>query len=377
MTEKYMFFFLKTGGGHLSTAKSVSEKIKTEVNGNIEIELADGLNGSKKFLKYILEDGYRNSISYAEWIYNLLYAIHKFNFVSKITVSLISFFLKPHIERQILEKQPDKIAIFHFFLVKPISEIIKRNKLNIPVITVVTDPFTAPPIWFLQKNQKYIVFSEILKQKCIEKGLNEGNFKVYPFPLDSKYSQNLTDFEKEKIRINLGFNQNSKIILIIGGGEGMPRGMKILKNILSKNMEGEIAIVCGKNAKLFRRAINIKNRFKLQNLKVYGFVDFIHSLISISDVVVTKCGPSTVMEILLMGKVPVINNYIWEQEKGNMEFVCNNQMGILERKIQRLPNLLYKLISDEQFYKSITNNIKNAHLSNGVGMVSDYILNYR
>ncbi|MBK7713550.1 MAG: hypothetical protein IPJ37_23455 [Bacteroidales bacterium] len=111
--------------------------------------------------------------------------------------------------------------------------------------------------------------------------------------------------------------------------------------------------------------------------KIYGYVDFVHSLLASLDIVITKCGASTSMEILMMGKVPVINSYIWEQEKGNMEFVCNSNMGILEKNTNHLPDVLNGLLTNNERYKSLTRNIKNASLRNGVGQVSDYILNFR
>jgi processive 1,2-diacylglycerol beta-glucosyltransferase len=156
----------------------------------------------------------------------------------------------------------------------------------------------------------------------------------------------------------------------------MPRGKKILKIIIARNMDAEIAIVCGKNSKLLSKAMKLKEKHGINNLKVYGFIDFVHSLISISDIVITKCGASTSMEILIMGKIPVINNYIWEQEKGNMEFVCRKNMGILEKNISFIPDVLQRLLTDVEYYNSLRNNIKNASIRNGVGQVSDYILNF-
>ena len=120
----------------------------------------------------------------------------------------------------------------------------------------------------------------------------------------------------------------------------------------------------------------LKDKYSIKNLKIYGFVDFVHSLINISDVVITKCGASTFMEILLMGKIPVINNYIWEQEKGNMEFVCKREMGILEKNTKRIPDVLHKLLTDTEYSNSIRNNIKMASIQNGVGQVSEYILKF-
>ncbi len=375
--EKYLFLYLKTGGGHLAPAKAVANRIKAKHKTNVEIDLADGLSGSGKIIKKIIEDGYKTAVNKAAWTYELLYLIHKIMFVSRCTSSIVGYFIKPGLEKQIVKTKPKKIVLFHFFLIRPVFQILKKHQLKIPVITVVTDPFTAHPIWFLHKGQNYIIFSDILKAKCIEKGIDENRLKVFPFVLDNKFSRKISARRQRRIRMNLGFAPESKIILIMGGGEGMPKGKKILKKIIKRNMQAEIAIVCGRNMKLYSDAQKIKAKYKTENLKIYGFIDFIHPLISISDIVVTKCGASTSMEILLMGKIPVINNYIWEQEKGNMEFVCNGNMGILERNTDYLPDIINRLLKDNVFHNSLINNITQASLRNGVSQVSDYILNFQ
>lgn len=373
---KYLFLYLKTGGGHLAPARAVAEKIKTKKRVDVDVLLVDGLFESNSFVRKVIEDGYKNAINKAVWTFEFLYALHKIQIISKFTASLVSYFIKPGIEKQILETMPKKIVVYHFFLIKPVYDILKKNNLEIPVITVVTDPFTAHPIWFLQKDQNYVVFSDILKDKCIERGIDKNNLHVFPFVLDSKFSQKISDFKKIRIRKKLGFEINSRVILIMGGGDGMPRGKRILKKIIARNMDAEIAIVCGKNQKLYDKAVKLKNKSGLNNLKVFGFIDFVHLLVSISDVVITKCGASTSMEILIMGKIPVINNYIWEQEKGNMEFVCKGNMGLLEKNTRTLPDVLHKLLTDNEYYNSLIDNIRKASIINGVGQVSDYILKF-
>ena len=372
-----MFLYLKTGGGHLAPAKAVAEKIKAKRKANIEIDLVDGLSESNVLIKKIIEDGYKTAVNKAAWTFEFLYALHKIAVISKLTSSIVSLFVKPGIKRQIIKIRPDKIVIFHFFLIKPVYDILRTLNLNTPVITVVTDPFTAHPMWFLQKGQNYVVFSDLLKDRCIEMGINKKDLHVFPFVLDSKFSQKVSETKKLKIRRELGFKIDSRIILIIGGGEGMPRGKKILKKIITRNIDAEIAIVCGKNMKLYSKAMKLKTKHGIIGLKVYGFVDFVHSLISISDIVITKCGASTSMEILMMGKVPVINNYIWEQEKGNMEYVCEKKMGILEKNTSYIPDVLQRLLNDIEYYNSLCRNISNASIRNGVGPVSDYILNFQ
>jgi processive 1,2-diacylglycerol beta-glucosyltransferase/1,2-diacylglycerol 3-beta-galactosyltransferase len=82
------------------------------------------------------------------------------------------------------------------------------------------------------------------------------------------------------------------------------------------------------------------------------------------------------MEILLAEKVPIINNYIWEQEKGNMEFVCNGGMGIYKKNPRHLPDLVNKLINHKEYYDLLTTNIRKNMIRNGVEQVSEYIMNF-
>ena len=47
---KYLFLYLKTGGGHLAPAKAVAEKIKMKRRVDVEFLLVDGLSESNVFV---------------------------------------------------------------------------------------------------------------------------------------------------------------------------------------------------------------------------------------------------------------------------------------------------------------------------------------
>lgn len=373
--ETYMFVYLKTGGGHLAPAKAIAEKMKEDASASIDIRFVDGLDNANSTYRHSIEEGYRYSVNNAPWGYKAVYAFHKLRPVTSAAIDMAMYFMTPHLEQQILELRPRKIVIFHFLLIKPVNEIVARHGLDSKITVVVTDPFTAHPIWFAQPGQLYIVFSQELRDKCVAEGIEEQKIKVFPFATNPKFSQRLTDFEIIKAKLELGFDLNKKVVLVMGGGEGMPRGEEILRNLLKHNIEAEVAVVCGKNQKLLDQCNELKRRYALTNVKVYGFVDFVHTLVGISDVVVTKCGASTFMEILMMGKVPIINNYIWEQEKGNMEYVCRNQMGIFESDTRKLPQVVKRVLTDETVYASLTRNIDKAGLRNGAEHISEYLIN--
>ncbi|PID29196.1 MAG: hypothetical protein CR982_03310 [Candidatus Cloacimonadota bacterium] len=373
MKKKFLFLYLKTGGGHLSTARSIEECILSSKE-DVEIILADGLNNGNKFMKSIIEEGYRLSQSIALWVYEILYGIHKIKTVSKLTSNFVASFVRDEIFRLIKLHNPEKIVIFHFFLVDPVLKVLKELNLNIPVLTVVTDPYTAHPMWFLHNDQNYVVFSrKVLENSAKKMGVPEENINIFPYILNEKFR--VSDINKlDKIRSKYGFDNGKKLILIIGGGDGIPKGEKIVKNLVNFLPDIQYAVVCGRDKKLFNK---IKTLSKENNLiKVFEYIDFVSELMSVSDLVISKCGPATFMEILLSKKIPIISSYIWEQEKGNVDFIVENKFGIYEKKVKKLPHIVNELLSNEDLYNSFLNNINKADLQNGVESVSEFIYNY-
>ena len=372
--KKYLFIYLKTGGGHLAPARAVSDYFKKGER-NPEIMLVDGFAKSGRLVKMVIEDGYRVLQDKAQWIYELIYAIHKLKIVSLISSSLVSIFVKNNLRKIILEEKPDKIVIFHFFVIASVYTILREEKINIPVIAVVTDPYSPHPIWFLNKNQTFIVFSDLLKKKCTAMGIDATRLHLFPFIIDDKYSRLATEEDKNKYRKELGFSAK-RMLLILGGGDGIPKGIQIIKKILKGKWDYEIAFVCGRNRELYDKVRLLEEKMKTGRVKIYGYTDLVYKLISISDLVITKCGASTFMEILISRKIPIVNNYIWEQENGNVKFLVDNDIGIYEKRIGKLPGIVNSFFSDQSRIDRVVNKIASLDFKNGLSLVADFIKKY-
>jgi len=371
--KKYLFIYLKTGGGHLAPARAIFNYMNKHFTDIAEPKLIYGFEKTPRWVQYIIEDGYRLLQYTGKWFFEFLYALNKLPLVSRLSCNLLAPFMMDYLEETIVNEKPDKIVIFHFFCLIPVYRILKRNKLSIPVQTVITDPFTPHPMWFLVKNQNFIVFSNGLKDRIIAKG--RGYIvQNFPFILDEKFSSALSQDEVLATKQKLGYKLNQKIVLILGGGDGIPKGERILDKVLKSKLDVETAIVCGKNDSLLKGSEGLKRVYKAENLKIYGYVDFIYELINISDVIITKCGASTIMEILNLKKVPVVNDYIWEQEKGNVEYLIKNDLGIYEPQIKNLPKAVKQLLEDEELYSGYVKNISNQRIENGVGETSNFII---
>lgn len=371
--RKYLFVFLKTGGGHLAPARAIFNYLNDHFADKTEPKLIDGFEKTPRWVKYLVEDGYRMVQYSGKWLFEFLYALNKFPPIAQITCNLLAPFMSKYLEETILNEKPDKIVIFHFFCIIPVYRILKKNNLTIPVQTVITDPFTPHPMWFLVRNQNFLVFSKKLEERIIKKKRGYS-VKSFPFILDERFSTAISKEEVISVKEKLGYNPDKKMILVLGGGDGIPKGEKILEEILKSKIDAVIGFVCGKNEVLFNGVEKLKSIYKADNLKIYSYVDFIYDLICISDVVITKCGASTIMEILNLKKVPIVNDYIWEQELGNVDFLIKNKLGIYEPQIKKLPKAVKQLLEDENLYSSYVNNISNQKIENGVAKVSSFII---
>ncbi len=371
--KKYLFVYLKTGGGHLAPARAIFNYMNKHFADSAEPKLIYGFEKTPRWVQYIIEDGYRMLQYTGKWFFEFLYALNKIPLVARITCHLLAPFMEKYLEETILKEKPDKIVIFHFFCIIPIYRILKKRKLSIPVITVITDPFTPHTMWFLLKNQNFIVFSKDLEVKVLKK---KRRYEVHSFPfiIDEKFSKALSYDEIISIKKRYEYDPTKKMLLILGGGDGIPKGEKILEELLKSKINSEIGIVCGKNEVLQKGAEHLKKKYEAKHLKIYGYVDFIYELINISDVVLTKCGASTIMEILNLKKVPVVNDYIWEQEQGNVDYLIEKKLGIYEPKIEKLPEVIKNLLEDEKIYSRYRDNISKEKISNGVKEVTEFIL---
>jgi processive 1,2-diacylglycerol beta-glucosyltransferase/1,2-diacylglycerol 3-beta-galactosyltransferase len=321
-----------------------------------------------------VEDGYRKLQSRGKWFYTFLYALYHIPIITFINDLVLASSITPNLEKRILEEKPGKIIIFHFFLIRPVYRIIKKNRLNIQIFTIVTDPFTAHPFWFINKKQHFILFSERLKKHALKIKVPEANLHVFPFILDEKFSIPIPAENILALKKQYGFDPKKKMVLIFGGGDGIPNGKKILELLLNPHIDLNIGIVSGKDEELFKDAMELKKRYEIPNIQVFGYVDFIYDLLNISDFVITKAGASATMEILHLKKIPIIIDYIWGQEKGNMEYIRDNNMGIFERDITKIPSILNELLNNKEKQQSFIRNIDSEKLKIGTEEVTKFIL---
>ncbi len=373
--KKIAIMYVRAGAGHLAAARALAEELKSLYT-DVEPILFDALTGAPDFVRDTIEKGYSIAANFFHPIWMVIYAFSKLTWVRKIEVNIVSRHIKENLRKFILSERPDKIVIDHFFVIKPIKEILQEENMNIPVLVIATDPFTCHPIWFTTRDIKLVVFSDLMKQYAIKHGIPEKNITVLPIILSKKFNSKLSDVEIETLKDKYGFLKNKKTVLIAGGGEGLPDGEKFLEALAKSDLDIQLAIVCGRNEVLKQRSEKIKGKYPNKNILVFGFVDFMYELMNISDLVITKGGPATVMETLILEKPLIITSYIWEQEKGNVEFVEKNHLGFYETNPKKVVDKVRKLLIDEEYIRMFKENIRKVNIQNGTTDIAKFIYSF-
>lgn len=346
---KIWFCYLRTGGGHKAPAEALERAFLKLGLGVIETRMIDMAERVEIFFRAILEKGYIFLTQHAEFLYKVLYNQSKNKGIIGLEFKLADFVFKPSLKARLISDPPDAIVVTHF-LVSPLRKAIRELKLNIPLVVVVTEPFSAPPIWFNHKDLTYVVFSEQAKEAALKEGVSSENVLRFPQLANHEVSH-LTPEQVKDVKSRYGFDPNQKMVLLIGGGNGLPGGHEVMKQVVKLCPDTQVAVVAGENLKYEKMMRKVSEKHR--NVKVFGFIDYISDLIGAADIIVTKAGAGVVWESVLHHKPLLITHYIYGQEKGTMEFVVNSGLGWYEPKPSHAAKKLREFLVNSDLHDQV------------------------
>ena len=346
--RKFMFVYLTTGAGHISTARVMKECIlKNEPNA--EVVMVNGFDKKNFWGQVILEQGYYVSTNFFHGLYPLAYDLARFRFFQSF---MLRFFM-PHTVRylrKIIKKEkPTDIVSFHFALSPCIKQALKSSDSKINLSVMVTDPFTVPNVWFYEKSLQYFVYSEQAKEIGMNLKVPEKNIHIVPLALNPKYQIPFDKDDITSLKKKHGFDLNKKVLLIVGGGDGIPGAIEIINKCILRKAKFSVAVICGHDLVKKTYLEGLKVLYPKFDLHVYGFINYLDELVKLSDCVVMKAGPATLVEVLSCKKPVIICRYIHNQEKGNMQFAVNNKVGFFIQSPGKIYDKVEELLADEHF----------------------------
>ena len=297
------------GSGHTRAAQAVSEAM-LRANAAQWALVVDALAYASAPFRAIYRDAYIKLIEAAPTAIGWLYR-------SSDTVE--GGVMRRAVRRMIASDKPDTIVCTHFLAAELVSGMVERGEWTGTFAVVVTD-LDAHAMWAVcpRADRWFVALPETV-EILAGKGVPRERMVVTGIPIAGAFSARMPP--RAELRERFGLARGGPMLLISGGGVGVSLLEKTLQQVLAIPLACSVALVCGRNETLRRRASNIVARNGESRVKctVLGFTDRMHELMHAADLSIGKPGGLTSSEALACGLPMAIAYPVPGQEERNSD----------------------------------------------------------
>jgi len=348
---RVLVLYVSVGTGHMKAAEALRESIEKQFSG-WSVDVLDTLKYINPIIDKVVVNSYLSTLKRSPRLYSRLYTASGKGTgiydISKALNKLLSYKLI----RLIKEYKPSAIVCTHPFPMQMLSSLKEKNKLNIPIVSILTD-YVVHPLWLDSGIDAFIVANEIMKLEMISRGIPSSIIFPYGIPVSPKF---LTPVDKKCLLSELGLD-NKFTVLVMGGGMGFGNIENTIASLLDCDIDLQIIAVTGTNQKLKCQLEEyLKNRSK--KVLVLSYTDRINELMDIADLLITKPGGMTVSEALVKGLPIFIISPIPGQEEGNASFLISSGVASKIDNSSQLVKILSQVANDPATLNKMRENSK-------------------
>ncbi|MGH7659816.1 MAG: MGDG synthase family glycosyltransferase [Vulcanimicrobiaceae bacterium] len=326
MPKRILFLISDTGGGHRSGALAIGAALD-EISGleTFEWRIED-IGNHCSFPLSQLGPAYSAALRFAPPVYGALFYATNGRRRFRSLVRVCEPLYRERLRDVFLSYCPDVIVSVHPLLNHASSRARSDAHLRIPIITVVTDLGRVHESWLSPRVDAVVVPAREVLQRALERGIPRDRLFQLGHPVHPKFEE--VTASREAIRARLGLPQNATVALLMAGGEGGGKLFPTTIALARSRMPLHLVVVCGRNAPLQRRLEDLAPTLPTP-VTALGFRDDVPELMRASDLLVTKAGPGAIAEASVSELPVVVYDYIPGQERGNLQFVRDNGIGIV------------------------------------------------
>lgn len=348
MLKRVLIALAPLGGGHQSMAQAISEAL-SELDANVVVSTVNVFSAECSAFPltaiprlYVLF-----TVSYPALWCALYYGTNgrvRYTLVERLVQPLIRSRLKV-VLRAI---QPDVIVSVFPALGYTIQRAIQELGWHTPLGIVVADLVSIHQAWLCRDAAWYAVPTDEAWRSLVSAGVDSGSIHVFGLPVRREFLRPPDD--RYGLRRELGLPIENFVVLVAGRGEGTGRLEDMVDALLASHLPCYLVVVTGRNEWLRRSLAH-----KTQGLpcRVLGYVTNTARWMWASDALVTKAGPSTVVEAVHCGLPIVLTWAIPGQEEGNVSFVLSNKLGVMAKEPQDVVTSVAKLLTDQALVAEI------------------------
>ena len=359
------------GGGHVATARAISEAIETLYPGDFSLPVSDyadylGVTGMDRRHKAF----WRSALRYPVIARAGQRLIDSF---PRLTVAgqrrLVGGFARAA-AHDLGRKSPLLVVSNHGLLTTGLALARERYGLKVPVLTYATEPHRISAYWADPRAEHIVVPAEEVRWDLIRMGVPAGKIAVVGYPVRQSF---LNAPAKAEARKSLGLEDRFTCLISLGG-EGVVVGKphRIVQALLDSETTSQVVVVTGRNKRLRRELESLDK----PGLRVEGFVEEMALYVSASDVVIGKAGPASVYESLAVGRPVIVTGHAGLNEKEVAEFIERSGFGSYAKTPEALSKSILRYASNPALLEDVALRSRRLSLAKDTGRLARYVVEY-
>ena len=354
--KRILILMSKTGNGHNKIAETLRDTIEELYPKEYKIKIVDVFEDYANLVLKKSVTPYEKFVKHAPTIYALGFYTTDNKPSTMLLEHIMATQTHKKLEKLISTFRPDLVISTHPMVNRITSRILKRA--HIPFVILITDIYNVHQFWFDRNATLHIAPNKYIEDQCKRKGLT--NVITYPIPVSSKFGEKV---KKSEIYKNYQLTSKKMTILITSGGNATVKASKIIQELDGLYNKYQVIVVNGRNDKEKERIEKVNTKIKIVNL---GFIDNMHELMSIADIVLAKAGAVTMQEIFTKRKVSIIIEHIKGHESENLKFIKKENLAIISHddivkeilRITRNKDRMKEIQDNEKKFSDVKSRIK-------------------
>lgn len=351
-TKRIILMYISEVSGHHSATLAIEKALKI-LSPATEILNINAFNYTNPISEKIINQLYMGVIKRTPKLWEYLYDNPK---VIKKIESLkesVHKYNTPKLKNLFDEFRPDAVVCTQAFPCGMTADFKRAYNSRLPLVAVLTD-YVPHSYWIYADVDYYIVPSDEVYLRLQKKGVEPAKIKIFGIPFDPKFNQ---EAPRQEILRKLNLREGVFTILLMGGGQGLGPIKKIVKSLEKVNGPLREIIVTGTNKKLYNSLNNRLKKYK-KNILVFGYVDNISELMSVSDAIITKPGGVTTAEALAKGLPMIIAKPIPGQEANNAAYLTKKKAAIKIDEPEEVCSVIEDLLNEPGRLKELKASVK-------------------
>lgn len=344
------------GEGHKQAANALYKVIKLRQL-NYEPIIIDFMEVTHPLLNPISHYIFINGIKIFPSIYGFFYRkTRAANSMSEI-LNKINNLGVGRLLKAIKEVEPSVIVSTFPLAAGAVSRLKEHGYIDVPTVTVITD-HTYHSSWIQGNTDRYIISSEYVKKDLQGLGVPSEKIAVTGIPIRPEFCHNLS---VESLRNKHGIDSSIPVVLVMGGGVGIiGDGSTTIRALEELPEKIQLIVVCGYNDKLQKQLSKELSQSKHQ-VMLLGHVDYIHELMAISDMLITKPGGLTTSEAMASELPMLLVKPLPGQEQDNAKLLMELGVAFEAKNTKEMIEILSFALFNPEILHKMRNNAKKIH----------------